>query len=268
MIFLGYLSINSVVQRILSGDNDNNNDDLFSLTRTYLIQIYPLRFRLELLENIFSLVFIQQSELKIDETVEVIEQSTNTASLSLPTSDIILSSNDSFHALTNASTKTQVSVRKSDNDINENSTDEISVCSSSISSVGASHHQSIYRSGLIIDQQILYQLLIFLRDQLSEVRTLYQKIKDKATDRDTCDFEASLDKCFLGCSININEQFTTRATKLNTIISETLWRYQLLTSTTNELTGQDNKIDGQDNFDCLINNPTIKELILPVRKFK
>jgi len=269
MIFLGYLSINSVIQRILSTDNNNNNDDLFSLTRSYLTQISPLRFRLELLENIFSLVFIQQSELKVDETIEIIEQSTNTGSISLPTSDILISSNDSFHVSTNASIKTQISVRKYDNnDFDEKSTDEVSVCSSSMSSVGASHQHSIYRSGLIIDQQVLYQLLIFLRDQLTEVRTLYQKIKDKATDRDTVDFETSLDKCFLGCSINTNEQFTTRATKLNTIVSETLWRYQLLTANTNELTGQDDKIDGQENDDCLISNSTIKNLILPTRKFK
>ena len=268
MIFLGYLSINSVVQRILSVDDNNSNNDLFSLTRTYLIQIYPLRFRLELLENIFSLVFLQQSELKLNETIEVIEQSTNTASISLPTSDFLLSSNDSFHAsTTNASVKTQISVKKYENGLDEYTTDDTSVCSSSMSSVGASHHYSIYRTGLIINQQILYEILIFLRDQLSEVRTLYQKIKDKATDRDTVDFEILLDKCFLGYSINSNEQFTTRATKLNTIISETLWRYQLLTTNTNDLSGQDNKIDGQDNEDLLIYNPTIKNLILPVRKF-
>jgi hypothetical protein len=270
MIFLGYLSINSVIQRILSTDNNNNNnDDLFSLTRTYITQIFPLRFRLELLENIFSLIFIQQSELKVDETIEIIEQSTNTGSISLPTSDIILSSNDSFHASTNASIKTQISVKKYDNnDFDERSTDDVSVCSSSMSSVGASHQHSIYRSGLIIDQQVLYQLLIFLRDQLIDIRTLDKRIKDKATDRDTVDFETSLDKCFLGCSINTNVQFTTRATKLTTIVSETLWRYQLLTTNTNELTGEDNKIDGQENDDYLISNSTIKDLILPTRKFE
>jgi len=273
MIFLGYLAINSVLQRILS-PNDNNeiNNDLFSLTRTYLIQIYPLRFRLELLENIFSLIFIQQSELKIDENIEVIDPSTNTPSISLSTSDKFLSStqsnltNDSHHTSTNASIKTQISIRKVDNDLDENSADDVSLCSSSISSVGVSHHHSIYRSGLIIDQQVLYQLLIFLRDQLSEVRTLYQKIKDKATDRDTVDFETLLDKCFLGCSINTNEQFAPRATKLNTIISETLWRYQLLTANTDEISGSENKIDGQDNDDYLISNHNIKNLILPIRK--
>jgi hypothetical protein len=85
MIFLGYLSTNSVVQRILLSEITNQTDDLFSLTRTYLTQIFPLRFRLELLENIFSLVFIQQSELKIDETIDIIEQSSNTPSISLTT---------------------------------------------------------------------------------------------------------------------------------------------------------------------------------------
>jgi hypothetical protein len=115
---------------------------------------------------------------------------------------------------------------------------------------------------------MLYQILIFLRDQLIEVRSLNQKIKDKALDRCTCDYETGLDKCFLGCSINTNEQFMTRATKLNTIVSETLWRYQLLTANTDEITGQDNRIDGPENEENLLNNPGIKSLILPVRKLK
>jgi hypothetical protein len=272
MIFHGYLAINSVIQRILSSENNSTNNDLFSLTRTYLTQIYPLRFRLELLENIFSLVFIQQSELKIDETIEVIEQSTNTTSVSLSNSDKFLSSiqsnltNDSFHASTNASIRTQISGRRVDNDLDENTDDNVSVCSSSMSSVGASHHHSIYRSGLLIDQQTLYQLLKFLRDQLSEVRTLYQKIKDKATDRDTVDFETSLDKCFLGYTSKNQDHFTTRATRLNTIVSETLWRYQLLTGNSVETSVQENKIDEQENEESLVNNPTIKNLILPLRK--
>ncbi|CAF2871937.1 unnamed protein product [Rotaria sp. Silwood2] len=273
MIFLGYLSINSVIQRILSSTDNNTNqtdNDLFSSTRTYLIQIFPLRFRLELLENIFSLIFIQQSELKIDETVEIIEQSINTTSNSVSPSDKFFSSiqsnltNDSFHTSTNASIRTQVSVRRFDNDVDENIDDNVSICSSSMSSVGASHPHSIHRSGLLIDQQVLYKLLIFLRDQLTEVRTLYQKIKDKATDRDTVDFETSLDKCFQGYSISTNEQFTTRATKLNTTVSETLWRYQLLTANTVESSTQENKIDELDNDDSLVCNPTIKNLILPV----
>ncbi|CAF5005011.1 unnamed protein product, partial [Rotaria sp. Silwood1] len=273
MIFLGYLSINSVVQRILSSTDNTTNqtdNDLFSSTRTYLTQIFPLRFRLELLENIFSLIFIQQSELKVDETVEVIEQSINTTSNSVSPSDKFFSSiqsnltNDSFHTSTNASVKTQVSIKRFDNDIDENTEDNISLGSSSMSSVGASHHQSINRSGLLIDQQVLYKLLIFLRDQLSEVRTLYQKIKDKATDRDTVDFETLLDKCFQGYSISTHEQFTTRATKLNTTVSESLWRYQLLTTNTAESSTQENKIDGLDNDDTLVCNPTIKNIILPV----
>lgn len=266
MIFLGYLSINSVIQRILTFDSNNTDDDLFSLTRTYLIQIYPLRFRVELLENIFSLVFIQQSELKVDETIEVVEQSTNTntGSISLPTSELFISSNDSFHTSTNASVRTQTSTRKNDNDIDDHSTDDVSVCSSSMSSVGASHYHSIHRSGLIIDQQVLVQLLIFLRDQLSEVKNLYQKIKDKGTDRETVDFETLLDKCFLGCSINTNEQFEIRRTKLSTIVSETIWRYQLLTAKRDDPSKQENKIDGQDYEDSLINNSVIKDIILPV----
>ena len=78
MIFLGYLSINSVVEKLLS--SNEITDDYFAQTKTYLEQIYPLRFRLELLENIFSLVLIQQSELKGEETIETLDQSTNTAS--------------------------------------------------------------------------------------------------------------------------------------------------------------------------------------------
>jgi hypothetical protein len=275
MIFLGYLSINSVIQHILSADNKIQIDnDLFALTKTYLTQIFPLRYRLELLENIFSLVFIQQSELKIDETVEIIEQSPHVTSISLSTSDKYISSlqsnqtTDSLYESTNASIRTQISVRRFDNDIDENSGDNISVCSSSMSSVGASHHHSIYRTGLLINQQVLYQLLIFLRDQLIEVRSLHQKIKDKATDRGTVDFETTLDKCFLGYSSNSNEQFATRATKLNTIVSESLWRYQLLTANTEESSLQEKKNDGQENDEILISNSTIKNLILPLRKFE
>jgi hypothetical protein len=271
MIFLGYLAVNSVIECVLSPDkNQSNKDDLFSLTRTYLTQIYPLRFRLELLENMFSLVFIEQSELKIDETIEVVEQSTNTTSMSLSNSDKYLSSlqsnitNDSLHTSTNASVKTQVSIRRIDNDLDEHTDDNVSVCSSSMSSVGASQHQSIYRTGFLIDQQVLHQLLTFIRDQLAEVRSLYQKIKDKATDRDTIDFENSLEKCFIGCTSNNNDHFTTRASRLNTTISESLWRYQLLTASTSEGSTQENKNDGQENEDCLVDNPTIKNLILPL----
>ncbi|CAF3487332.1 unnamed protein product [Adineta steineri] len=271
MIFLGYLSVNTVIERILSSDNHNPETDIFSLTRTYLTQIYPLRFRLELLENLFSLVFIQSSDLKIDDAVEIIEQlPPSTPSLSLTTSDKLFSSiqsnltNDSFQTSTNASIKTQLSIRRFDNELDENTDDNLSVCSSSMSSVGASHHHPINRSGLLINQYVLYHLLIFLRDQLTEVRALHQKIKDKATDRDTVDFETLLDKYFHGCSIHTNEQFASRATKLNTIVSETLWRYQLLTANKNESSTEENKNDEQENDNNLINNPIIKNLILPI----
>ena len=276
MIFRGYLSINSVLQCILSSDQNHNADqadtDLFSLTQTYLTQIFPLRFRLELLENIFSLIFIQRSDLKINETTPINEQPSNRAVTSLSPTDNFLSSlqsnltNDSFQTSTNLSIKTELSIPKVDNDLDELTDDDVSVCSSSISSVSASFHYSILRTGLIIDLQILYKLAIFLRDQLSETRTLYQKIKDKAIDRDTVDFETSLNRCFHGCSINTNEQFTARATKLNNLISETLWRYQLLNSNTVELSDQEDKTDGQENNDSLVSNSTIKDLILPVRK--
>ncbi|UJR25727.1 hypothetical protein I4U23_007079 [Adineta vaga] len=270
MIFLGYLSINSVIQRILSTDTHLEATDLFSLTKTYLSKIYPLRFRLELLENIFSLVFIQQSELKIDETIEIIEQSVNTQSSSLTASDKFLSSlqsnltNDSFHTSTNASIKTQLSSRRFDNDLDENTEDNASVCSSSMSSIGASHHHSIYRSGLLISQHVLHQLLTLIRDQLSEARTLHQKIKDKAIDRETVDGETALDRCFLGCSIRTSEQFLSRASKLSNIVSEALWRYQLLTTNANDLLLQENKHDRLEAQDDLIYNPTIKKLLLPI----
>jgi hypothetical protein len=271
MIFLGYLAVNSVIQRIVLPD-ETSDADLFSTTKHYLGKIFPLRFRLELLENMFSLVFIQQSELKVEDSVDVIEQSVNTRSLSLTTSDKFLSSlqsnltNDSFHTSTNASIKTQLSIRKFDNELDENTEDNGSVCSSSMSSVGASHHHSIYRSGLLVSQQVLYQLLVFIRDHLAEVRTLHQKIKDKAIDRDTVDGETLLDRYFLGCSIGTSEQLSNRASKLSTIVSETLWRYQLLTASAAESSTQESTNDGQESVEDLIHNPTIKKLILPIRK--
>lgn len=279
MIFYGYLSIDSVVERISpSADKSKNKTnqtgaDLFSTARENLPKIFPLRFRLEILENIFSLIFLQQNELKIDDTTEIVEQSVNTASASLsPIENLLLSSmqsnftNESFHSSTNISMKTQLSVRKFDNELDENVDDNASVCSSSMSSVGASNYHSMNRTGLLIDQQVLYQLLSFLRDQLVEIRNLHQKIKDKSIDRATVSIEASLDRSFHGYSISTSEQFTSRATKLHTIVSETLWRYQLLTANTNESTSQENKIDRQDKDDGLVDNPIIKKLILPVRK--
>jgi len=266
MIFLGYLSINSVVEKLLS--SNEITDDYFAQTKTYLEQIYPLRFRLELLENIFSLVLIQQSELKGEETIETLDQSTNTAS------ERFLSSlqshgtaNDDTHTSTNPSIRTQVSIRRYDNDFEENTQDDLSIHSSSMSSVSLSHAQAISRTGFIITEDILYQLLCFLRDRLAEIRDLYQKIKAKATDKATVKLENSLDNCFLGCSISSSEQFTIRATKLNTIISETLWRYQLLTANKTTNDGQDNKLDGIDREQNLVDNPTIKNLILPICKF-
>ncbi|CAF4755899.1 unnamed protein product, partial [Rotaria magnacalcarata] len=56
---------------------------------------------------------------------------------------------------------------------------------------------------------------------------------------------------FQGCSISTSEQFTSRAGKLNKTLSETSWRYQLLTSDTSGTSSQENKIDGQDNDDNL-----------------
>ncbi|CAF4469426.1 unnamed protein product, partial [Rotaria magnacalcarata] len=56
---------------------------------------------------------------------------------------------------------------------------------------------------------------------------------------------------FQGCSISTSEQFTSRAGKLNKTLSETSWRYQLLTSDTSGASSQENKIDGQDNDDNL-----------------
>ncbi|CAF0855042.1 unnamed protein product [Adineta ricciae] len=271
MIFLGYLAINSVAQRILSTDNQTDTSDLFSTTKSYLSKIYPLRFRLEILENVFSLVFIQQSELKIDESIEIIEQSTNTHTSSLTTSDRFLSSlqsnltNDSFHTSTNASIKTQLSTRKFDNELDENTDDNVSACSSSMSSVGASHHHhSMYRTGLLINQEVLHQLLTFICDQLDEARTLYQKIKDKAIDRGTVDVEKALDKWFLNCSITTSEQFANRASKLSNIVREAVWRYQLLTTDTKQSATEETKIDGQEKELDLVYNPTIKKQILPI----
>ena len=278
MIYLGYLSINSVIQRVLSpeGSGEQVESDMFALTKSYVSQIFPLRFRLELLENIFSLLFIQQSELKLDEAVEVNEQSTHTASISLSTSDRFLSSqqsnvtNDSLRVSTSASIKTQISVRRFDTEMDEDNDDAASVCSSSMSSAGVNSHPSMYRNGLLISQQVLYHLLIFLRDQLTEVRVLHQKIKDKATDRDSVDLETSFDKCFHGYPISPDEQFTTRATKLNTIVSETLWRYQLLTANSVDVPSKEKSIDddSDDHHDngSVIENSTIKNLILPLRK--
>ncbi|CAM4879019.1 unnamed protein product [Rotaria socialis] len=280
MIFLGYLSINSVVECILSpvdSSNNNNNqpdNDLFATARTHLTKIFPLRFRLELLENIFSLIFLQQRELKVGDTVEVIERSVNAASSSLSPSENLFSSirsnltNDSFHASSNVSIRTQLSARRFRNNFDENTDDNVSVCSSSMSSVGASHLHSLNRTGLLIDQQVLHKLLSFLRDQLSDVRTLHQKIKDKAEDRYTVTFETLLDKYFQGCSISTSEQFTSRAGKLNKTLSETSWRYQLLTSDTSGTSSQENKIDGQDNDDSLVSNSSVKNLILPVPRRK
>ena len=278
MIYLGYLSINSVIQRVLSPESSSEqvDGDMFALTKSYVSQIFPLRFRLELLENIFSLVFIQQSELKLDEVVEVNEQSTRTASISLSTSDKFLSSqqsnvtNDSLRVSASASIKTQISVRRLDNDLDEDNDDAASICSSSMSSAGVANHQSMYRNGLLISQQVLYHLLIFLRDQLTEVRVLYPKIKDKATDRDSVDSETSLDKCSVGYSIGPDEQFTSRATKLNTIVSETLWRYQLLTASSIDVPSKEKRNDdGSDDHPddgSVIENSTVKSLILPLRK--
>lgn len=273
MIFLGYLSINSVLQPILSSDQHIEIiDDLFAKTRAYLTQIYPLRFRLEILENIFSLVFIQQGELKIGDTIESIEPSMSTTSIPISTPEKFLSSlqsnltNDSLLTSTNLSTKTQLSDRRFDRDFDGQSTDDVSVCSSSVSSVSASQY-GIYRTGLLIDQQVLHQLLIFLRDHLAEIRALHQRIQTKATDRPTVDRENSLDELFLGCSISNKEQFITRATKLNTILSETLWRYQLLTENKDSTGKQENRFDGSDNGENLLNNSTMKELILPPREY-
>lgn len=273
MTFLGYLSINSVLQRILSSDQPfESTDDLFVKTRSYLAEIHPLRFRLELLENIFSLVFVQQSELKIDETIDMVEPSTNNSvSIPVSTPEKFLSSlqsnltNDSLLTSTNLSTKTQLSDRRLNRDFEIQSTDDVSVCSSSMSSVSASYY-GIDRTGLVIDQQVLYQLLIFLRDHLAEIRTLNQQIQSKATHRDIVYKEVLLEKAFLGCSIRNNEEFTTRATKLNTILSETLWRYQLLTANDETSTRQDNRLDGSENEENLLNNPTMKDLIFPARK--
>lgn len=273
MIFLGYLSINSVLQAILSSDQTIEiTDDLFGKTRAYLTQIHPLRFRLEILENIFSLMFIQQSELRVGETIESIEPSMSATSIPISTSEKFLSSlqsnftNDSLLTSTNLSTRTQLSDRRFDRDFDGHSTDDVSVCSSSVSSVSASQY-GIYRTGLLIDQQVLHQLLIFLRDHLSEIRALHQSIQTKAADRKTTNRENFLDESFLGCSILNKEQFVTRATKLNTILGETLWRYQLLTENKDPSGKQETRFDGSDTKENILNNSTMKELILPPRKY-
>lgn len=273
MIYLGYLAVNSVVQRILAVENDPATDsDPFALTKSYLTQIRPLRFRLELLENIFSLVFIQQSELKAEESADVNEPSTYSRSMSLSNSDRFLSSiqsnltNDSLQASTNLSIKTQVSLRQLTDEVEEDHEDNASVCSSSMSSAGAAH-SSIHRSGLLIDAELFHRLLIFLSDQVTEVRSTHQKINEQAIDRDTVDVERALDKYFRGCSIESDEQFATRSAKLSSILGEAAWRHDLLTKNTEDSSSQENRIDGQESNDSLTSSPAIKSLILPLRKF-
>ena len=275
MIYHGYLAINSVIQRVLSLDpNPDANTDLFATAKSYLTQVFPLRFRLELLENIFSLIFIQQSELKIEETIDIIEQSTHSISTSLSNSEKLISSTrsngleDSLLTSRNASNRPQLSNGRSIQDLEELGADDdnVSICSSSMSSAGASHQNGMYRSGLLIDQEALFHLLNFVREQIAEIRSLSQKIKDKGIDRDTVTLETSLDKFFNGHTIASNEQFDSRATKLSKIVSDVLWRYNLLTSNPNDQSKHDGRQNGQDNDDRIVYDTTIKNLMLPLRK--
>ena len=275
MIYIGYLAINCIVQRVLPSDsNAEPNDDLFATAKSHLTQVFPLRFRLELLENIFSLIFIQQSELKIDETIDVIEQSTHSISTSLSSSGKLLSSvrsnglEDSLSTSRNASNRPQLSNGRSVQDLEELGADDdnVSICSSSMSSAGASHQHGMYRSGLLIDQEALYHLLTFVREQLEEIRSLSQKIKDKGVDRDTVAWETSLDKFFNGHTIPPNEKFDIRARKLSTSVSDVLWRYKLLTTNPNDQSKHDGRQSGQANDDHIVLDTTIKTLMLPLRK--
>lgn len=276
MIFYGYLAINSVVQHILSpsSNNDQTDEDLFSSIQKYLTNMYPLRFRLEILENIFSLIFIQQNELKLkhDEQVDIIEQSANTASTSLSTSEKFFASlhsnlaAESINTSTNVSIRTQMSSRRVDKELEINTDESASVCSSSVSSVSVSQHHSLHRSGYLIDQEYLQKLLMFLQDQVTEVKTLNQKIRDKAIDRNTREYEELLDQSFHGCSIKTPEQLSEKISKLGKTISQALWRYQIITTDKAATEKRENSIDGQDSDDNLVYNHSVKNLILPTRK--
>lgn len=275
MIYLGYLTINHVVQHVVAVDpNMDENVDLFATTKSYLTQIFPLRFRLEVLENIFSLIFIQQSELKLDDAIDIVEPCSRSVSTSLSNSEKLSlpthgnSIEDSLVTSTNASIRPQLSFGRSLRELDDdhNNDDNVSVCSSSMSSAGASHQHGFYRSGVLIDQQVLHQLLNFVRDQITELKSLANKIKEKGIDRDTVTLETALDKFFSRHTIGPNEQFESRAAKLNTIVSEAIWRYRLLTTNPKDSSKQDNRTNGQENDDCLVNDVTIKNMILPLRK--
>ncbi|CAF0745436.1 unnamed protein product [Didymodactylos carnosus] len=239
ILFTGYLSIANVLQIILPPLTQIRNDDSIKLIKSYLNQLYPLRFRLEILENIFSLIFLQQNQLKIDETIITTTMPTTREQISLSSSDKYISASIRSH-ISNESLHVSITSRNNlsldGQTISQNEADDddehLSIYSSSLSSVSnlTGNMSYLYKSGYLIDQNVLCEILLMLRDQMNELRTLYQAIQNKSIDRETNELETSLDQCFI-CSIK-TDQFYGRLVKLNTIISEILWRYQLLIPTT------------------------------------
>ncbi|CAF1082231.1 unnamed protein product, partial [Didymodactylos carnosus] len=281
ILFTGYLSIANVLQLILSPSSQIRNDDALKLIKSYLNQLYPLCFRLEILENIFSLIFLQQNDLKLDEIITTTIIPTTTEQISLSSSDKYISasmrsqiSNDSLHVSITSRNNLSMTIDgrpMSQNEDNNDDDEHLSVYGSSVSSASnlTSTMSYLYKSGYLIDQNILYELLMMLRDQMNELRTLHQGIQNKAIDRDTIELETNLDKCFI-CSIK-SDQFHGRSVKLNTIISEVLWRYQLLTTTTTTTMPLTNNAELKNDTIASTKNGektnfSLKNLIIPLRK--
>lgn len=264
MIYLGFLSVNLIIQQIISPIE--NVSSIVEKAKFFLDQIFPLCFRLELLENIFSLIFLENMHLKGEEPNETIDPSNNTASNSMSPSEKLFSSSQNQQTTINQDIKTFDSLNMNDVEIDENLDEDYSIGSSSMSSTGGSTSASIYRNGFLIDEETLTQLLIFLGEQVTQTGNLYQKIRKKEVDRETVHLETSLEKSFQGYSIGPNEQFASRTSKLKLLINESLWRCQLLTTEKDRTLSNDfPRSEEQENQQTIIVNQTVKQTILSLR---
>lgn len=196
---------------IQSEYNDFIIENLNSV-RKILNKIEPFKFRLEIIENIYSLIYLMTSHLKDDndDEEEHNEIEFSDSQISQPDLDIETSFNKDnleFNSIYgNANNRSRASScaglsQKSD----IRTTDESDFARKNGTGGG----------DFLVNEFLCRDILYVLRDTLLDFR------KNQRTSNSDIEI-------FINCSIDNNDELNSKLNKLNDLVNETLWRFQLV----------------------------------------
>ena len=207
--------------------------------KAIIAKIYPLHYRLEVLENVFSLLFIKNedfvessdrdSELSGEDWAEDVKSSVKSSDLiSSVSTERLVSVEVAQEAIPDIETKmdemeSKVKKVTVQEELSEKEHLESSGIDKKKESAVSNHSNSSSRSlvgdGLLKNPFILRDCLNVLQDSLNELKADSSLAEDK---------QMNLEECGIEHSITVSD-FHQRLSQLDQYVSEARWRFQLVT---------------------------------------